>query len=876
MASADVSESVGDETGTKIALSGTNGEIVQPDNSEPQLKKEIPPENEVHSNDPNGSPESVPKPKLSSEDYLEKFKLNIIFEELIFRTLDSTPENPLKFLLTSLETMERDNWEPTESKPEKSEAVAKMFKIPSQDTDTAGKTNVVKVRPSSGPATKGPANTKVGTSQVKTTGLKTSPPRPGAASKTVSSKSTPVRPTQPKVAAKTTPTPAKTTVPSTAKAPTGTGPVKTVGAKTGVTGAAGKTGSGGSVAAKSSTVCATGKTTGAKTGTGTKTGPNTSVNKPGSTRPVSAPIKTAVKTPSATGAKIPAKTGATRTTNPGARATGKGPVTRPGAKTGPTQPKSKTPGSVPRTISGSSGKQETEAEPVLKTPSPVEELKEPTPEEPTPEEPVEPKVPEDDGVCSKIPGSEEPEPEELDAEALIALEDVPNNSDDENIDVVHKSPSVDSQSKESLLEPEVLLVAERADTYMTSQDYANDLQAIEDDVDQNRQSDDEGIEVNQELSNDPIGRLRTAEETDNPGLGNLSLDPKGYSELTQANDNVEIVIVCKEELDLISTDSQIPGEKNIIDVDFDDGDSPKEKPHDFQQEILITEQPHDLIETLEEVHAPVDTTDTREPKYSEDLGIDVDEQVSPKDSPVPGGVIDIVIEDTSAQPQAEPDSTTDEIIKISPPSPDLVESSLPDVTQENADNVSDNSDELIEPLHQQTGDLIEPLHQQTGDLIEPLHQQTGDLIEPMQQQTGDLIEPMQQQTGDLIEPMQQQTGDLIDPMQQQTGYLIDPMQQQTGDLTDPMQQQTGYLIDSLQQQKTGDLIDPLQQEYDPLIGLLQKEKDPLIDPFHSKAQVESVLQGQMNRNSPSPDTSEAPQVQFEPDRIFPPSTGDDQ
>ena len=797
MASADVSV---DGTGTKIIVSGTNGEIVQANSSEgSELKKEIPADNVVNSNEPNGSPEPAQKVKLSAEEYLEKSKINILFEELIFRTLADTPENPVKFLLSNLGTMERENWEPGESKAEHSEAVTKIFKIPSPEPDNsnAGKSNTkVTGRPGTGTATKGPTGTKVGTSHVKTT---TTPPRPTGKTPSTT-KSTPVRPTPAKPVIKTTPTPAKTTVPSTVKTTT-TGPVRTgtVGAKTGLTGPAGKTGSSGLV-------------TGTKTGTtavktAPKTGPTATATKTGAARPISAPApsRTPAKTTAGSaGTRAPPKNVSKITSSGASRVPPKTAPARTGAKIGGAGAgaKTKVPDPVKKTVSSaSSDKTDEKSEPIPKTPSPIEEAKAPTPDEPVE---VVPPPPEDDGVCSKIPGSEEPAPHVMDPEELIALDDAQNNSDDENIEIaIHDSPQENLRDDSPILKPAPVMV-EQAERDMTSQEYANETQTIEDELYQNRNSDDEGIEVNQETSNH-TGRLRTAEEIDNPSLPNLSLDPKGYSELTQANATAEVT-------DRDETD-EIPVEKHEIVIDSFEGEVVKEK----------TDELNRIDDFIEDTQPPIEMiqTDPRDVKYSEDLGIDVEER-SPKGSPIleqalePHSTTDqLITEDIDTQPQAEPDSTTDELLKRQTPSPDLIETT-PDTQNDLFDNqVQNEHDTLIDPVEKETNPFIDP-YQQSGLLVDQVDLQT-------------LIAPVDDQTGPLIAPGDQQTGLLIDPGDEQSGLLVD--------FVDNADKESGNLVDFMPQK-----------------NLLENEPT---NPTHS------------------PDSDEVPQTQLEPEPIFPASTGDD-
>ena len=837
MASADTSL---DETGTKIVLSGTNGELAQvdpPENSEhsAQLKKEIPTENEVNSKEPNGSPE--PKVKLSSEDYLEKFKLNILFEELIFRTFDNTPENPLKFLLTNLETMERENWEPGESKAEKSEAVAKLFKIPDPESVVIEKSNPKSTgRPGTGIATKGPANTKVGTSQVKTA-VKTTPPRPGATSKTVSAKATPAKAA--KVVPKTTATPAKTvpktTVPSTAK-PATTVPAKTttVGAKTGVTGSAAKTGSSGSVAgAKSGTTV--GKTA-------VKSGSNTNLNKTGGSRPTSAPAhtKTVVKAPAT---KPPVKSSTPRTISSGTRLT-KAPTL---PKTGTTQTKGKTPGVVADTVSSVTDKSD-KSEPIQKTPSPIEEATANTPDEPI--------IPVDDGVCSKIPGSEDLTAQVLDSEELIALEEAQNRSDDddENINVVQKSLSVENRSNESPVEIEEVLVVvdSEADRYITSQDYANDIQAIEDEVVQNRQSDDEGIEVNQELTNYPACGLKTADELENPGLYNLSLDPKGFSHLTQANVTIEVTDESGTKQPVITTE-EFKEEKDDI-PDLNEGDSVKEKSRDLDQDVVITE-PRDVINSSEDNQAPLETTptDTREIKYSEDLGIDVEEQSSPKDSPVLEQALEpttdqLITVDTDIQPQVE---------RMLPPRYDAAHGILL------TDAKLDNPVELIEILQRENEPMIAYIEKEEN---EPLIAHIEKIeYEPL------IVHIEKEENEPLIVHIEKENEPLIAHIEKENEPLIAHIEKiEYEPLIAHIEKENEPLIAHIEKIEYDPLIAHIEKENDPSIDLFQKGNDLLVDPLQQK----SLMDNDHSNLSHSPDSDEPPQPQLEPEPIFPASTGD--
>ncbi|KAI6647943.1 hypothetical protein LOD99_8403 [Oopsacas minuta] len=737
-----------DESPTQII--GENGEVARDET----VTKQEPTENKLNSNESNGSPtqtpvetEPVPKPKLTAEEYLEKHKINILFEELIFRTLDGTPENPLKFLLTNLEAMDKDNWVPGYSQEEKANAVSKIFKSHEADKSAGPKSIGGATRP--GPAGRGsPAKTSATTTRP--VGGRAPTVRPSPASKTVSSPpkvgistgrvtnprtgvkttatpvvkttatpvvkttATPVAKTTATPVVKTTTTPVKTAT-NTTNRNTNSNPVKTAPAKTGITGGAVKTGSSTSLASSTSKTSitktsspgsaskvtnprtATGPKTsvGAKTGTtgvrtatvgtGTKTGTNTSVTKTGGAAKTTATPRTTVRLTATTGRTPAGKTSAATKTPTGTAGRTLGTGTRAGAGRNTTKTAAATP---------TKGKQDTatkteeigkyaEPDPEPKPPTPVEEPKVPTPEEP--------KQPIDDGMCSKIKGGDEPEPEALDHEDQLALDDAVHLSDDENIHVAEKTPSDNESDKFPLKDlPQVTeQIDSSADKYMTSENYADDLQAIENEAEQLNQGDtleefiDEGIEVKDDYTSgsDPSFRLRIADEIDNP-VNSIPTMPQSMG--SQLGD---YTAVQTGENTQITPEPLVDVEENVVE-DESKKEKAQEPPQDIQplvsEEVIITESKKDSpLEKPKDFQPLVPTDDligqtvtdpiqeqTTGHKFSGDLGINMNEKSTSLHEPAKDEEISTTVDLLGINPGPAQEATTEPDTKqVSSPSP---------------------------------------------------------------------------------------------------------------------------------------------------------------------------------------------------------------
>eukprot|EP00800_Vazella_pourtalesii_P003142 TRINITY_DN1316_c0_g1_i5.p1 TRINITY_DN1316_c0_g1~~TRINITY_DN1316_c0_g1_i5.p1 ORF type:complete len:791 (+),score=191.95 TRINITY_DN1316_c0_g1_i5:51-2423(+) len=673
-----------EESPMKIIVSGTNGELLHEDPAS-KIEKIISSDvktDDVNSNEPNGSPgetpvdsEPVSKPKLTPEEYLEKHKINILFEELIYRTLDSTPENPLKFLLSNLETMEKDNWVPGDSQEEKTNAVTKVFKLPEPKKPDPPKGGTVGAR--TGPGAGRGTTPKVGTGTARA-GARTTTTRPAPASKMASSPPKTTTTTNRTTTTTTTKPVAKIT--ATPVKPTTTGASKTTGPTTVRATTAPKAGTGAAKTGATSTTrpATTGATKPTTTATPrrtttssatSKTGSNTSISKTGPTKATPTPRSTA-KLPSAPGRstsvpKTPSGAGA-RTTST------RQPAGRTGRTTG-------TPGKNPGSA-GAKPEVATPPEPEAEPPTPVEEPKAASPEPAEPEPEPKPKTPEPDGAWSKIPGSDEPEVKPLDLEEQLARDDAIRLSDDENIESVEKADS-ESQSNPS---EEVLQVAEPVEkpveSFMTSQDYAADLQSIENEADQANQGDkledmvDEGIEVREDF-------VRSAVPTIPPAMSQVlgaykSVKKEDNADTTPSDVQNTVEIVVAETEPPTQTESLIDTQETI------EPQSNTEIVAEKQTESLIdtqeTIEPQSNTEIVAEKHTEslIDTQETIEHQsnteivaetHTESL-IDTQETIEPQSN------TEIVAEKQTEEPQTELQAVT-EIAVEGAKNTDLVETS---------------------------------------------------------------------------------------------------------------------------------------------------------------------------------------------------------
>ena len=241
---------------------------------------------------------------------------------------------------------------------------------------------------------------------------------------------------------------------------------------------------------------------------------------------------------------------------------------------------------APGKPTGGAGVKQEVAEPPTPEQEPVAPAEEPKVKSPEPAEPEpepKPKTPEPDGQWSKIPGSDEPEAKPLDLEEQLAHDDVVHLSDDENIEIVEKANS-DDQSNPS---DEVLEVAEPVEkppeTVMTSQDYAADLQNIENEAEEANKGDkledmiDEGIEVREDFVRTSIPSIPPAMRQ---VLGAYKSVKENDAETTPVDVQNTVEVVVDDSGGPIDTQTPIESQGNIVVV----VENPTEVPIDTQEE----------------------------------------------------------------------------------------------------------------------------------------------------------------------------------------------------------------------------------------------------------------------------------------------------